>query len=130
MSWSTTFQDEKMYKNILGNEQYELPTTAANKAIVNLINGYLFAANSTSSINLSKEWSNILKNLANYFEANAAIIAKMVYYSGKDFNNLKKFSDCIEDHDTRYIAFSLSGLPIGIFLGICGPVQCMQNDYN
>ena len=31
---------------------------------------------------------------------------------------------------TRYTLFSVSGLPISAYLGICGPVECTESDYS
>lgn len=54
----------------------------------------------------------------------------MTLYTGRDLNDLGRFDDCNALDFTRYISLSIRGLPIGIFLGICGPVECTQEDYS
>jgi hypothetical protein len=50
----------------------------------------------------------------------------MVYYSGKDINDLGNYKGCNDLHDANYIIldFMKSGAPI--FLSFCLPASCSQ----
>jgi len=65
-----------------------------------------------------------LIDLANNFAHRGKEIGLMVYFSGKDLNDLGRYEECAASEFARYISFSVTGLPIGVFLGICGPVEC------
>jgi len=71
-----------------------------------------------------------LMELANHFGDFGGEIGSMVYNSGRDLNDLGRYEACASNNFSRYISFSTRGLPIGVFLGICGPVECQQDDYN
>ena len=73
--------------------------------------------------NAGSECFDALQKYANRFEQHAFEIALMTLYSGRDLNDLGRFDDCNALEFTRYISLSIRGLPIGIFLGICGPVE-------
>jgi hypothetical protein len=66
----------------------------------------------------------MLIELANHWGDYAGVLGAMVYNSGKDINDLGRFEDCNANNSTRYITFAAEGLPIGIYLGICGPLEC------
>lgn len=78
---------------------------------------------------VSQECFETLQDYANNFQSYSYELAMMALYSGRDLNDLGRFQDCNGLDFTRYIAFSVTGLPIGVFLGICGPVECTQDDY-
>lgn len=78
---------------------------------------------------LNGECFNVLQEYANHFQNHTMEIAQMVLYSGRDLNDLGRYEACNELDFTRYISFGVSGLPIGIYLGICGPIECKQEDY-
>jgi hypothetical protein len=69
-------------------------------------------------------------NIFNNFTSNTNVIAAMVINTGKGINDLGLFFSCRDNPLTRYVVFSVNGLPAGIFLGICGPVECKEEDYN
>lgn len=54
----------------------------------------------------------------------------MVYNSGRDLNDLGRYDACNDLNFTRYIVFNTYGLPMGVFLGICGPRECTVDNYN
>ena len=87
-------------------------------------------AESKGLLNASQQCVDRLRDIANNFQSNAMLIAQMVYNSGKDVNDLGKFVACTESPTTRYVVFSVTGLPLGIYLGICGPIECTEDDYN
>jgi hypothetical protein len=66
---------------------------------------------------------------ANDFETYSTELASMTLYSGRDLNDLGRFGSCNSLDFTRYIALSVTGLPVGIFFGICGPIECDEEDY-
>ena len=83
----------------------------------------------SSTMKMNPEWVSVLQNYTNHFEQYADKIAYMVLYSGRDLNDLGRYINCNELEFTRYISLSVKGLPIGIYLGICGPKECKQEDY-
>jgi len=94
------------------------------------IKNYIEDAASKGKLYASDTCINRLQTIVNQFEENSMLIARMVYNSGKDVNDLGRYFSCRDTDDTRYIVFSLNGLPVGIYLGICGPVECTDADYN
>ena len=70
-----------------------------------------------------------LIELANHFGDYGGEIGSMVYNSGWDLNDLGRFESCSANNFSRYISFATQGLPIGVFLGICGPAECTEDDY-
>ena len=71
-----------------------------------------------------------LMELANHWGNYSGQIGMMVYNSGKDINDLGRYEDCNELDYARYISFSVNGLPVGVYLGICGPAECTSEDYS
>lgn len=65
----------------------------------------------------------------NNFETYSYELGMMALNSGRDINDLGRFGDCNNLDFTRYIALSVVGLPIGVFFGICGPIECVEQDY-
>lgn len=78
---------------------------------------------------LSSACFDTLQKYVNNFQSYGYELAMMTLYSGRDLNDLGRFSDCNALDFTRYISLSLRGLPIGIYLGICGPRECTEQDY-
>ncbi|OMJ69419.1 hypothetical protein SteCoe_32871 [Stentor coeruleus] len=56
-------------------------------------------------------------------------IAKMLYYSGRDINDLGKYEECNDLENARYILLIAKVGPIVITFGICGPKSCEAEDY-
>lgn len=62
--------------------------------------------------------------MVNHFGNYSGTLGSMLYYTGKDLNDLGRYEQCDALDETRYITFALTGLPLGVFLGICGPIEC------
>ena len=103
---------EKLYKDF-----------DAKEIVTNLI------SDETATKKMSHECVSVLQNYTNHFEEYSDKIAYMVLYSGRDLNDLGRYINCNSLNFTRYISLSVKGLPIGIYLGICGPIECKQEDY-
>ena len=51
--------------------------------------------------------------------------------SGKDYNDLGRYYDCIDSPGFRYILATVpKALPIGISVGMCVPEVCNVQDFN
>ena len=79
--------------------------------------------------NASDECLSTMIKYANNFQNYSTEIGLMVFNSGRDINDLGRFDDCNALDFTRYISLSVNGLPLGIYLGICGPKECTDKDY-
>jgi len=58
---------------------------------------------------------------------------RILRYSGKDYNDLGKYEDClkIKDEKFNYILATIpKSFPIPISLGICVPDVCTTKDFN
>lgn len=106
------------------------PNLAIGKYYLDYANGMIDQAEKDDNLKVSEQCMQKLQTLANKFEENKMMIAKMVYNSGKDINDLGKFTACKDDESTRYILFSVLNLPVGIYLGMCVPVECTEDDFN
>lgn len=76
------------------------------------------ATNEEISGKLGSECFETLQKYANNFETYAMEIGMMALYSGRDLNDLGRFTSCNELEYTRYMSLSIVGLPIGFYLGI------------
>lgn len=106
------------------------PLDGINRAYSEMIKQFLLSADKKGLGLADSQCRERLMEITNRFQENAMLIGKMVYNSGKDVNDLGKFRECSTSKDTRYVVFSLNGLPMGIYLGLCGPIECTENDYN
>jgi len=79
--------------------------------------------------NVSKQCSEKFYHAVNRF-LNDPAISTLFQYSGKGVNDLGDFQACIKSEANRYVTLSVLRLPMKIFLGICGPAECTQRDYN
>lgn len=68
----------------------------------------------------------MLQNLTNYFISNNETVEHIIRNSGKDYNDLGRYYDCINTReDFRYILASVPhALPIGVSVGLCVPKVC------
>ena len=68
----------------------------------------------------------VLQNLTNYFISNNETVEHIIRNSGKDYNDLGRYYDCINTReDFRYILASVpNALPIGVSVGLCVPKVC------
>jgi len=67
----------------------------------------------------------MLQNLTNYFLANNETVERILRNSGKDYNDLGRYYDCLNTTGFRYILASVPhALPIGISVGMCIPEVC------
>lgn len=80
--------------------------------------------------NANSECLGTLMKYVNNFETYSTELGLMTFYSGRDLNDVGRFDDCRALDFTRYIVLSVSGLPIGVYLGICGPKECTEEDFN
>jgi len=78
---------------------------------------------------MNSECFDTLQMYVNNFQTYSTELALMTAYSGRDINDLGRFTDCNALDFTRYVSLSVSGLPIGIYLGICGPKECQEEDF-
>jgi len=65
----------------------------------------------------------------NMFMLSDTSLFHTILYSGKSLNDLGSYEGCINKNNTRYILLQILGLPANIALGICGPKECNENDY-
>ena len=71
--------------------------------------------------------------MTNYFIEYNKTAARILRYSGKDYNDLGKYEDClnIKAEDFNYILATIpKAFPIPISLGICVPAICSTEDFN
>lgn len=69
----------------------------------------------------------MLQNLTNYFMTYHETVEKIFRYSGKDYNDLGRYEDCLnsEAEGFHYILVTVPhAFPIPMMLGLCMPQQC------
>lgn len=50
--------------------------------------------------------------------------------TGRDLNDLGRYTDCKDQNFTRYVVLSIEDLlPLGMYVGICGPLNCTAPIY-
>ena len=54
---------------------------------------------------------------------------KMIYYSGRDINDLGQFKSCNKLGNANYNLMITHANPINLMLGFCGPSICQPQDY-
>ena len=68
---------------------------------------------------------NVLQNLTNYFLSNNETIEQIFRNSGKDYNDLGRYEDCLNTTGFRYILATVAhALPIPMSVGLCVPLVC------
>lgn len=73
----------------------------------------------------------VLQNLTNYFLVNNETVERIIRNSGKDYNDLGRYYDCLNATGFRYILATVPrALPIGISVGMCVPEVCTVQDFN
>ena len=95
----------------------------AKKIVINMLN------DENSKVSISSDWFDTLQEYINHYQIYADKIASMILFSGRDLNDLGRYINCNSLNYTRYISASVNGLPIGIYFGIWGPIECTQEDY-
>ena len=90
----------------------------------------IIAALENADIKVNESCLTILKEIVNGFENKTTIILSAAYNSGKDINDLGRYENWKDANDTRYVALSVSGFPVNLYLGICGPAEWTEDDYN
>ena len=90
----------------------------------------ILAALENADIRVNDSCLTILREIANGFENKTTIILSAAYNSGKDINDLGRYKNWKDANDTRYVALSVSGFPVNLYLGIWGPIECTEDDYN
>lgn len=69
-------------------------------------------------------------NITNYFLTYNQTLEKMYRNSGKDYNDLGRYDDCLRIPDFHYILASIpKALPIPMALGMCVPSNCSVSDF-
>jgi len=69
--------------------------------------------------------------LTNYFLVYNETVERILRFSGKDYNDLGRYYDCIDSKDFRYILATIpKALPIPVSMGICIPDVCTVADFN
>ena len=67
----------------------------------------------------------VLQNLTNYFLSNNDTVERIIRNSGKDYNDLGRYYDCLDTKGFRYILATVPhALPITISVGMCVPQVC------
>lgn len=59
-----------------------------------------------------------LQNYVQNFQNHTKELGMMAFNSGRDLNDIGRFTDCMELNYTRFITLSVDGLPLGLYLGI------------
>ncbi|OMJ83540.1 hypothetical protein SteCoe_15506 [Stentor coeruleus] len=54
---------------------------------------------------------------------------RLIYYSGRDFNDLGQYLECLDLNYSRYVVITCQVMKINAALGICGPKSCEAEDY-
>lgn len=73
----------------------------------------------------------MLQNLTNYFLSNNETIEQIFRNSGKDYNDLGRYEDCLNTTGFRYILATVAhALPIPMSVGLCVPLVCTVQDFN
>lgn len=73
----------------------------------------------------------VLQNLTNYFLENDEVVAQIFRNSGKDYNDLGRYEDCLNLSGFRYILATVpKAFPIPMALGMCVPDVCTVQDFN
>ena len=91
---------------------------AVMKSKMDFVTGHLDNAKRLGDLQVGETCLSTIQKYANNFTDHAGVILEMVYNSGKDVNDLGKFAECSDSENTRYVVFSVNGLPLGIYLGI------------
>lgn len=69
--------------------------------------------------------------MTNYFLVNNETVERILRYSGKDYNDLGRYYDCLEAQGFRYILVTIPhALPIPVSVGVCIPEVCTVADFN
>ena len=103
---------------------------ALNMPSIQNILKLIVAAIEATDIKVNEACLNILKEIANGFENKTTIILSAAYNSGKDINDLGRYENWLDANNTRYVALSVSGFPVNLYLGVCGPAEWTEEDYN
>lgn len=75
------------------------------------------------------EKTECLNELANLATSNPVLLGKMVYYSGRDVNDLGQFHECNDLPGARYQLLMFRYDVAFLVMGICGPSKCESKDY-
>ncbi len=81
----------------------------------------------------STECISLLQDITNNFLTYNKTIEKIFRNSGKDYNDLGRYEDCLKIKDTEfsYILVSVPhAFPIPIMLGLCMPKVCTVTEFN
>jgi peptidoglycan/LPS O-acetylase OafA/YrhL len=75
------------------------------------------------------ETSECLNNINELASNDPLKFGMMVYYSGRDINDLGQYHECNALPDARYVLVMVTTNLIEFILGICGPSVCAPKDY-
>ena len=65
-----------------------------------------------------------------YFSENSEIVDNVFRNSGKDYNDLGRYEDCLNVTDFHYVLASVPNVfPIPMSLGLCVPSICSLDDF-
>lgn len=56
--------------------------------------------------------------------------SKLLKFKMLEVTSLYRYYECRDWDKSRYIVFSVSGLPVGVYLAIWGPIEWTEDDYN
>jgi hypothetical protein len=68
--------------------------------------------------------------MSNYFLSYGDDIMRMFRLSGKDYNDLGRYQDCLELEGYHYVLGSVENkFPIPLTLGMCVPIECSSTEF-
>ncbi len=76
----------------------------------------------------SPECSERAQHIFNKFLSDPTIMTSFMH-SGKGLNDLGDLWACNSANFSRYMLLQISGVPMSLGLGICGPKECTEKDY-
>lgn len=72
-----------------------------------------------------------MHNLTNFFTDNESPLGNIYRNSGKDYNDLGRYEDCLNITGYHYILASVPKVfPIPMSIGLCIPEVCTVSDFN
>ena len=87
-----------------------------------------FLQNNTE--NGPKASSKCIENVNEMLNQFSPAFINFLIMTGKGVNDYGEFDSCINTKINRYILLVVSGAPIMVEFGICGPLNCEVSDYN
>ena len=90
---------------------------------------YLLLISAYSVLKTQGNDSECLKDIQNIATKNTKEALLMIYYSGRDVNDLGQFHECNDLKNARYRLVMIKTTLTNLALGICGPKSCSSKFY-